>query len=342
MRGGGRQMLPERWLKRNWLGTMAIAVALLIALTLAGTGSAQNLTPLRWGNVGLESTYYAPVIFAERKGYFHEEGIRSEQLRLSDPDLVRAVAAGSIGFGIPEVGSGIIARERGAADIRVIAGITDRYPYDLMVKSQYNSIAELKGKTLSIWSTAPGVALTLMKRVLAQGGLKDGDYNIVGGGNSGARYAALISGQIDGTIITTPHNTLAKKAGFKSLGQLHAIPALFAGVIANKTWTDRNETLMLGWLKASIRGFRYVADAKNQDEVVRVLAEEFKADPEVIRGDYRQLYHDQKFIVSWDLIPNARSMQTVLDVLAEINQIPQGQPLNRYYDLNLVRRAAAP
>lgn len=335
-------MLPERWLKGNWLDTMAIAVALLIALTLAGTGGAQNLTPLRWGNVGLESTYYAPVIFAERKGYFHEEGIRSEQLRLSDPDLVRAVAAGSIGFGIPEVGSGIIARERGAADIRVIAGITDRYPYDLMVKSQYNSIAELKGKTLSIWSTAPGVALTLMKRVLAQGGLKDGDYNIVGGGNSGARYAALISGQIDGTIITTPHNTLAKKAGFKSLGQLHAIPALFAGVIANKTWTDRNETLMLGWLKASIRGFRYVADAKNQDEVVRVLAEEFKADPEVIRGDYRQLYHDQKFIVSWDLIPNAQSMQTVLNVLAEINQIPQGQPLNRYYDLNLVRRAAAP
>ncbi len=334
-------MLPERWLKRNWLGTMAIAVALLVALTLAGTGGAQNLTTLRWGNVGLESTYYAPLIFAERKGYFHEEGIRSEQLTLSDTDLVRAVAAGSIGFGIPEVGSGIIARERGAADIRVIAGITDRYPYDLMVKSQYNSIAELKGKTLSIWSTAPGVALTLMKRVLAQGGLKDGDYNIVGGGNSGARYAALTSGQIDGTIITTPHNTLAKKAGFKSLGQLHAIPALFAGVIANKTWTDRNETLMLGWLKASIRGFRYVADAKNQDEVVRVLTEQFKADPEVIRGDYRQLYHDQKFIVSWDLIPNAQSMQTVLDILAEINQIPQGQPLNRYYDLTLVRRAAA-
>lgn len=335
-------MVAKRWLKGNWLGTTAVVVAFLIALTLAGTGGAQNLTTLRWGNVGLESTYYAPLIMAERKGYFHEEGIRSEQLRLADTDLVRAVAAGSIGFGIPEVSSGIIAHERGAAEIRVIAGFTDRYPYDLMVKSQYNSIADLKGKTLSIWSTAPGVALTLMKRVLAQGGLKDGDYNIIGGGNSGARYAALTAGQIDGTIITTPHNTLAKKAGFKSLGQLHAIPALFAGVIANKTWTDRNERLMLGWLKASIRGFRYVADAKNQDEVVRALTEEFKADPEVIRGDYRQLYHDQKFIVSWDLIPNNRSMQTVLDVLAEINQIPPRQPLSKYYDLNLVRRAAAP
>jgi ABC-type nitrate/sulfonate/bicarbonate transport system substrate-binding protein len=332
-------MLGVRWLNGKGSGAVAIAVAILVGLTLAGTGGAQNLTNVRWANVGLESTYYAPLIVAERKGYYHEEGIRSEQIRLSDTDLVRAVAAGSIGFGIPEVSSGIIARERGADNIRVIAGFTDRYPYDLMVKPQYNSIADLKGKTLSIWSTAPGVAITLMKRVLAQGGLKDGEYNIIGGGNSGARYAALTAGQIDGTIITTPHNALAKKAGFKSLGQLHAIPALFAGVIANKAWVDQNERLMMAWLKAAIRGFRYVVDAKNQDEVVRMLAEAFSADPDVVRGDYRQLYHDQKFIVSWELVPNARSMQTVLDILVEINQIPPGQPVTKYYDLSLVRRA---
>jgi ABC-type nitrate/sulfonate/bicarbonate transport system substrate-binding protein len=222
----------------------------------------------------LESTYYAPAIIAEKKGYFQEEGIRSEQARLSDTDLVRAVAAGSLGFGIPEVSSGIIAKERGG-DIVVVAGFTDRYPYDLMVKPQYNSISDLKGKTLSIWSTAPGVAITLMKRVLAQGGLKEGDYNIIGGGNSGARYAALTAGQIDGTIITTPHNTLAKKAGFKSLGQLHSIPALFAGVIANSAWAKQNDKLMVGWLKAVVRGFKYVADPKNEAEVVNLLVAEF-------------------------------------------------------------------
>jgi ABC-type nitrate/sulfonate/bicarbonate transport system substrate-binding protein len=325
-------------LKTGRLLGAALLSAIVMALMLSGSGAAQNLTTVRWGTVGLESTYYAPVIIAEKKGFFQEEGIRSEQVRLSDTDLVRAVAAGSLGFGIPEVSSGIIAKERGG-DIVVVAGITDRYPYDLMVKPAYNSVADLRGKTLSIWSTAPGVAITLMKRVLAQGGLNDGDYNIIGGGNSGARFAALSAGQIDGTIITTPHNTLAKKAGFKSLGQLHAIPALFAGVIANGTWAKQNDKQMVGWLKAVVRGFRYVADAKNEAEVVNLLVAEFKADPEVVRGDYRQLYHDQKFIVSWEMVPNERSMRTVLDILAEIKQIPSGQLLNKYYDLSYVRRA---
>jgi ABC-type nitrate/sulfonate/bicarbonate transport system substrate-binding protein len=320
--------------------TAVLVTVLAVILTPPGPISAQALTTLRWGTVGLESTYYAPIIFADKKGFFREEGIRSEQARLSDPDLTRAVAAGSIGFGIPEVSSGIIARERGG-DIVVIAGVTDRYPYDLMVKPQYNSIADLKGKTLSIWSTAPGVAITLMRRVLAQGGLKEGDYNIIGGGNSGARYAALTAGQIDGTIITTPHNTLAKRAGFKSLGQLHSIPALFAGVIANKTWAAQNERIMVAWLRAVVRGFRYVADDRNESEVVKVLAEEFKADPDVVRGDYRQLYHTQKFIVSWDMIPHERSMRTVLDILAEIGQIPKDQPLSKYFDLSYVRRAVS-
>jgi ABC-type nitrate/sulfonate/bicarbonate transport system substrate-binding protein len=320
------------------LGGAALLGAIVIALSVSGSGSTQSLTTVRWGTVGLESTYYAPAIIAEKKGYFQEEGIRSEQARLSDTDLVRAVAAGSLGFGIPEVSSGIIAKERGG-DIVVVAGFTDRYPYDLMVKPQYNSISDLKGKTLSIWSTAPGVAITLMKRVLAQGGLKEGDYNIIGGGNSGARYAALTAGQIDGTIITTPHNTLAKKAGFKSLGQLHSIPALFAGVIANSAWAKQNDKLMVGWLKAVVRGFKYVADPKNEAEVVNLLVAEFKADPAVVRGDYRQLYHDQKFIVSWEMEPNPKSMQTVLDILAEIKQIPSGQSLSKYYDMSYVRRA---
>ena len=123
------------------------------------------------------------------------------------------------------------------------------------------------------------------------------------------------------------------------MGQLHSIPALFAGVIANSAWAKQNDKLMVGWLKAMVRGFRYVADPKNEAEVVNLLVAEFKADPEVVRGDYRQLYHDQKFIVSWDMVPNERSMRTVLDILAEIKQIPSGQLLNKYYDLSYVRRA---
>lgn len=324
---------------RTWTRALGAAAIIVLVFGLAPTGFGQTqLTTVRFGTVGLESTYYAPILVAIAKGYYREEGIAIDQARLSDPDLVRAVASGALPIGIPEVGSGITATARGA-DIRVVAGFTDRYPYDLMVKREYQTIADLRGKRLSMWSTAPGVALTLMKRVLAGGGLREGDYSIIAGGNSSARYAALIAGQIDGTIITTPHNSLAKKEGFRSLAQLHSIPALFAGVIVNKTWAERNERILLSWLKATVRGFRYTVDARNKTEVVNLLAREFRADPAIVAADYDQLYQDETYIVSWDLVPSQRSMQTVLEILAEINLVPRGDPISKYYDLRYIVRA---
>lgn len=317
---------------------LGFLVAALAAPATVAQSQSRPLVTVQFANVGLESTYYSPFIFAEKKGFYEQEGIRNETPRLSDPDIVRAVASGAVSIGIPEAGAAMTAIEKGA-DIRVVAGVTDRYPYDLMVKKQYRSIADLKGKTLSIWSTAPGVALTLMKRVLTSGGLKEGDYSIIAGGNSTARYAALVAGQIDGTIVTTPQNSLAKKAGYPSLGQLHSIPALFAAVIVNRSWAEKNDKLLTAWLRATMRGFRYIASDRNEAEVVRTLATDFKADPEIIASDYKLLYRDETYIVSWDLLPSPRSMQGTIDILAEINLVAKGSPLSKFYDLKYVNQA---
>lgn len=327
---------------RSWFARAGLLWGALTVLLVIGAGSvlgaARPAIVLKFATVGMQTTFYAPIIFAIKKGYFAQEGLSLEEPRLSDPDLVRAVAAGAVPFGIPEAGAAITATERGAAVV-VVAGITDRYPYDLMVKPEYRTIADLKGKTLSIWSTAPGVALTLMKRVLAQGGLREGDYNIVAGGNSSVRYAALVAGRIDGTIITTPHNTLAKKAGFRSLAQLHSIPALFAALIANRNWVQRNEEVMVAWLRAAVRGYRYVTAERNRAEVITVLAEEFKADREVIEADYQQIYRDETYIVSHDLIPSYRSIQGVIEILKEINLVPMDATPAKYFDLRYINRA---
>ncbi len=204
--------------KRIMVASAVMAMGLIVALAQIDSLTAQTARKtIKVGTVGLESVYYAPVILAIHKGYFQQEGIQIEPIKLSDPDLVRAVAAGSLPIGIPEVGSGITARERGA-DVVVVASFLDRYPYDLMVKQNIKSYQDLKGKVLAHWQTSPSVGLELLKRLLAQNGLKEGDYKIIGGGNSTARYAALVGGGIDGTILTTPVNTMAKEKGFPSLG----------------------------------------------------------------------------------------------------------------------------
>ena len=328
--------------RRIVIGSMGIVLTLVLAVVALRPPAAQPARKtIKMGTVGLESVYYSPVVLAMQKGYFEKEGLQVEPVKLSDPDLVRAVAAGSLPIGIPEVGSGITAKERGA-DVTVVASFLDRYPYDLMVKQNIKSYQDLKGKVLAHWQTSPSVGLELLKRLMAQNGLKEGDYTIIGGGNSTARYAALIGGGIDGTILTTPVNTMAKQKGYPSLGGLYDIPAVFAGVIANGAWLKSNQADLVAWLRAVVRGFDYAVDPKNRDEVIALLAKEFKTEPEPIAADMKQLYVDQKFIVSWELVPAEKSMQGVIEILNAIGQVPTPiPPSSKYFDLAALKQAIA-
>jgi NitT/TauT family transport system substrate-binding protein len=331
-------------MRKQWAWAV-LAAMVGIAIVAGGAGrpaTAQARKTIKVGNVGLESAYYAPLLVAIHKGFFEKEGIQIESVKMSDPDMVRAVAVGSLPIGIAEVGSGITAKERGG-DVVVVASFLDRYPYDLMVKPAIKTYPDLKGKVLAHWQTSASVGLELLKRLLAQNGLKESDYKVIAGGNSPARYAALVSGGIDGAILTTPTNTMAKKEGFNALGGLYDIPAVFAAVIANGTWAKTNEADMVAWLRATLRGFHYAADPKNRDEVVTLLTREFKApSPEPFVFDMKLFYDDQKTLLSWELMPSEKSVTGVLDILSAIGQVPSPAPAaTRYFELSYLKKAAA-
>ena len=74
-----------------------LALTLVLALAVLRPPTAQPARKtIKMGTVGLESVYYSPVVLAMQKGYFQQEGLQVEPVKLSDPDLVRAVAAGSL------------------------------------------------------------------------------------------------------------------------------------------------------------------------------------------------------------------------------------------------------
>ncbi len=326
----------------RWVFRGGVAVCLVAALIcgIPGTVFPQAARPtVRFGTVGLEATYYLPIIMALQKGYFEQQGIQTEAVQIGpDDNLVRAVAGGALPLGIPEVSIAVNGNAHGAP-VTVIAGLLDRYPYDLTVKPAIKSYADLRGKTLAHWTVAPEVSTTLIRRLLESHGLKEGEYNIIAGGNMPTRYAALNRGAVDGAILTVPYNLVARKDGFTVLGGLYDIPAVFAGVIANSNWAAKNRPLVVAWLKAVILGFRYVTDPSHRDEVVKVMADRTKIDPAIVGTTYDQLYRTQSYLVSWQLLPSQRSMQGVVDILAGIGQIPKDSVTTRYFQLTYVTQA---
>jgi len=320
-----------------------MALLLMVVLVAGAVGTARTQAKrdvVRFGIVGPPSaTYYAPLVVAQQKGFFEREGVRVDQIVIGpDDNLVRAVAAGALDLGIPEVSIAINGNAHGAP-VKVIAALTDRYPYDLFARPAIKSYADLRGKTIAHWTIAPEVSVVLIRRLLAAGGLKEGEYNLIAGGNQPNRYAALTRGAVDGAVLTAPFNLLARQNGFTVLGGLYDIPAVFAGVVTNTNWAPRHADAVNAVLKALIRSFRYVANPANKAEVVKMLADIGKVDPGVVGQTYDQFYRNQTYLTSWDLAPSPRSMQGVVDILGSIGQVPKSASPLAYFDLSYLNRA---
>ncbi len=323
-------------------GGIAVMIAAVLVAGLTGTASPQARAVVRFGLVGVPSaTYYAPYLVAQQKGFFDQAGVRIEQIVIGpDDNLVRAVAGGALDLGIPEVSIAINGNAHGAP-VKVIASLTDRYPYDLFARPALKSYADLKGKTISHWTVAPEVSVALIRRLMSNGGLKDGDYNLIAGGNLPSRYAALTKGAVDAAILTAPFNLLARRDGMTVLGGLYDIPAVFAGVIENTNWAPRHREAVVATLKALILGFRYTANPANKAEVVKMLADSGHTDPVVVAQTYDQFYRTQTYLTSWDFVPSARSMQGVVDILSTMGQLPKGAAAKTYFDLSYLNAALA-
>jgi ABC-type nitrate/sulfonate/bicarbonate transport system substrate-binding protein len=321
-------------------GTVLVLVVALVG-GIAGSARPQGTRHVvRFGVVGAPSaTYYAPFVVAQQKGFFLQEGVQVNQIVIGpDDNLVRAVAAGALDLGIPEVSIAINGAAHGAP-VKVIASLTDRYPYDLFARPTVKSYADLRGKTIAHWTVAPQVSVALIRNLLAANGVKEGEYNLIAGGNQPARYAALSQGAVDAAILTAPFNLLARKNGFTVLGGLYDIPAVFAGIVANTTWAAAHVDTVNAVLKATILGFRYTINPANKAEIVKMLADAGKVDPAVVDPTYDQFYRNQTYLTSWDLAPSPRSMQGVLDILAGLGQVRKSTPPQTYFDLSYLNRA---
>jgi len=86
----------------------------------------------------------------------------------------------------------------------------------LVAVSDVKTVADLKGRTLSVDALTTGYAFVLFD-ILRRSGLSEGDYKVDKVGGMVQRWNALHERKQDGTMLSTPYNILAKAAGFTQL-----------------------------------------------------------------------------------------------------------------------------
>lgn len=275
----------ERW-KR-----MGFILLFSLGITLFGVGGTKAQNVVRIGYIPVES--FAPLFLAEEKGYYKEQGIKGELVRLpSGADILAQVTTGDIQVGGGALGAAGYNAIYGKLPVKYIAPMHLAHNEDYLVirKQDYDQgkvtkIADLKGRPCAV--NAKGVATEWqLNEMLKKGNLTIGDIDLKTMPFP-EMVVALETGAITAGIVSEPFATSAESKGvgirpWKAPPEAKPFPITM--LFWNTPWAAKNQDVAKGFMIAYLKAVRDLCekDAWRKPEHMAFLQKYTKVGPEVL------------------------------------------------------------
>lgn len=275
---------------------------------------------------------FLPSGVALKKGFFKDEGLEVEIIRMNVPTIITALVTGDIGYTLL-FGSVVRGALRGMP-MRALASLLDGSTHALVAKPEYKSGKELKGKTVGIGNFG-GTDEVAGRMMLKSFGLDtEKDLKFIALGPDRARLAALKEGLVDVAVIAPPADALGRQMGFNVLLRAYEVFSFpFIGVGANlKTIKEKPEEVKKV-VKALVRANRFIREDK--EGAVRVLMEWGKVEREHAVASYDSAW---KVFSPDGNIPQEGLRMVVEQAKAEL-KLTREIPVNEIVDLAPLRAA---
>ena len=299
--------------------SVAIRVAVWLAVFILAVAAShspaysQALEKMRLGYSGTGLNNYV-LEMGRRGGLFRKNGLDLEVVYVNSGSLLnQALIAGTFDASFSQGSEAMLAKLRGA-DMRITAVIANRFNHVYLTAPAITSIKQLRGKKVAVSRFGSGSHFQ-SNLALKEGGLDpDKDVTVLQIGNSAARMAAILSGTVDGTIMSADFVPRAKREGFNVVADLAATnidyPFLSLNIMGN--YIERNPKMV----KALI---------KSMSESVTVLQTDTSAAKAVVRSVLRT--EDVETVDNATMrsipvlarrpFPTTAGIQTVLDELSK-------------------------
>jgi ABC-type nitrate/sulfonate/bicarbonate transport system substrate-binding protein len=307
----------------------AVAAALIFggAVMAAPVSAAETVTFI---SVGSSSANFWPSAVAIEKGFFAAAGIQPDiAYAQSNANVIQQVAAGSANV---STNSGLVdpvrAIEKGAP-LALIRLEVQKPPYSLLAKPGIKTIADLKGKVISVGGPKD-ITRIFVEQMLKPNGVKPGEFDMVFAGATSARFSALQAGAADAAILTPPFNFHAQSVGFNLLA--HAMQYLdmpFAGMSVNTNWAVTHRDAVAKVIAVYDRSIGWLYDPNNRDEAVQILMKVSKLKQAEGEQAYDFLIKGQFFEPTGKV--SRAKLGRLLDALKDLGDVPQDFALDRLF-----------
>jgi NitT/TauT family transport system substrate-binding protein len=304
-------------------------LALLFVFMFHGSGHAAD--KIRIGFPDLAAPF-VPLAIADKRGFFQEEGMQAEFIRINPAIALQALVSGEIDY-YTVLGPGVAAAIRGVP-VKVVAAYVPISPTALVSRSEIKSVLELKGKTIGV--NAYGGALEGMARLMLRHFSIDPDKEIkfLATGPIDSRFGAMKQGLTHATLGSPPIDFLGKKLGFVVLARAHELFSFpVSGLIASAKKIKERPDEIKRAIKAGIKANRYIR--QNRDGTVPVMMEWLMIDREMAVATYDssvRTYSD-------DLSLPDGGLRLLIDEAKRVAKVNREVSLSEVTDLSILKEA---
>lgn len=308
-----------------------IAAALFALISLYSSAGAADRIRIAVSNPNMPNL---TVAVAQRKGFFKQENIEAEIIRMNPNVAITALAAGDIDY--CQLFGAVVAAAIAGLPVRIVAGFLDNWPMTLIAQPEFKSLAEMKGKTLGVssYGATPDVGARMM---LKQAGLDpEKDIKVLALGSDAARITALKQRVVDLIVISPPADAQMEKQGYRILArayELFSFPYLGLGTHTRKIKEKPDEIRRA--IRATIRANRYIRD--NRDDAVRVLMDWGKVEREYAYASYDALRN----LFNADGAVPEEGLKLVIDQARRSAKATRDVPSTEVAELAFLREAQA-
>jgi NitT/TauT family transport system substrate-binding protein len=268
---------------RRYFGIRPLSAAIFACFLLGARADAADKLRIAVSNPNMPNL---TVAVAQKKGFFKDENIDAEIIRMNPNVAITALATGDIDY--CQLFGAVVGGAISGLPVRIVAGFLDNWPMTLIAQPEYKTLKELKGKTLGIssYGATPDVGARMM---LKQAGLDpEKDIKVLALGSDAARVTALKQRVVDLIVISPPADTQMEKQGYRILArayELFSFPYLGLGTHTRKIKEKPEEIRRT--IKATIRANRFIRD--NREEAVRTLVDWGKVERDYAYASYDAL-----------------------------------------------------
>jgi ABC-type nitrate/sulfonate/bicarbonate transport system substrate-binding protein len=249
-------------------------------------------------NIAWTGEYWSTLPFrvAADKGFFERENLQARFINFQSTQLItNALMQGDLDYATTLAIAGAALR---GLPLKIVGVVAKGTGYAIVSKREIENIKGLKGKkfALNSFGSAPDYAVYTF---FSKNGLdpnRDVTFLTIGG--TSARFAALVGGAVDATVVSSPFEYIAEQQGFRTLVSLKELAEYvnlpYAGVAVTQEKIAKGGGQIVKALRALRAAMLFILEQRAVS--VDLLAKTLKLNRAVAEKFYplyRELYNPE-------------------------------------------------